>query len=537
MEGMRGLIKLNKKHDILQQYMFEGKSKRSIASELHVSRNTVRKYINEYEEARNNLLLNGEEIDKDRIIKLISQESKYDSSKRRPTVITEEIIDKIKFYLKQNDKYKQLGIKKQCMKAIDIHDALIEDGYTLSYSTTCGYVNRLQEKAKEAYIKQDYDYGDICEFDWGDVKLDINGKIKVFKMAVFTSAKGNYRFAVLYRKEATQFFLDAHVMFFEHTGGVYKTMVYDNMRVAVAKFIGKTEKEATKGLKSISLYYGFNYRFCNARKGNEKGHVEKSVEYIRRKAFSKNIEFNSLEEANTYLLSILDKLNNQTKKALDNRSPLQVFEIEKEHLLQKPPTYDIAVSKDLRVDKYSTIIIEGNKYSIPDNLVSKFVFVKIYPNKIRCYYKNTLIVTHKRLYGFNQWSLEIEHYKRTLLKKPGAISGSLAFKQINAKLQEIYHSHFVDQPKTFIEFLDLVTAYGLNEIEDVIKTLENNSVNITLDSIKLLISRAFNKYNYTENIDDVKGQNDEILKYASKALEQYNNLLGDTDDFMKEVCI
>ncbi len=24
-----------------------------------------------------------------------------------------------------------------------------------------------QEKAKEAYIKQDYDYGDICEFDWG----------------------------------------------------------------------------------------------------------------------------------------------------------------------------------------------------------------------------------------------------------------------------------------------------------------------------------------------------------------------------------
>lgn len=35
-----------------------------------------------------------------------------------------------------------------------------------------------------------------------------------------------------------------------------------------------------------------------------------------------------------------------------------------------PPAYDVAASKDLRVDKYSTITVEGNKYSIPDNLVS-----------------------------------------------------------------------------------------------------------------------------------------------------------------------
>ena len=45
------------------------------------------------------------------------------------------------------------------------------------------------------------------------------------------------------------------------------------MKVAVAKFVSKTEKVPTEDLLKLSIYYGFKYRFCNARKGNEKGHV------------------------------------------------------------------------------------------------------------------------------------------------------------------------------------------------------------------------------------------------------------------------
>ena len=38
-------------------------------------------------------------------------------------------------------------------------------------------------------------------------------------------------------------------------------MVYDNMKVAVAKFVGHNEKQPTKGLLTLSKYYGFNFRF------------------------------------------------------------------------------------------------------------------------------------------------------------------------------------------------------------------------------------------------------------------------------------
>ena len=58
-------------------------------------------------------------------------------------------------------------------------------------------------------------------------------------------------------------FQESHALFFEHIGQVYQTIVYDNMKVAVKKFVGPTEKEATDALLKMSIYYGFDFRFCN----------------------------------------------------------------------------------------------------------------------------------------------------------------------------------------------------------------------------------------------------------------------------------
>ncbi|WLY85466.1 hypothetical protein Q2T46_15710 [Thermoanaerobacterium sp. CMT5567-10] len=47
-------------------------------------------------------------------------------------------------------------------------------------------------------------------------------------MAVFTSAKGNYRFSKLFPKQDTSCFQEAHASFFENIKSVYHTVVYDN---------------------------------------------------------------------------------------------------------------------------------------------------------------------------------------------------------------------------------------------------------------------------------------------------------------------
>ena len=169
-------------------------------------------------------------------------------------------------------------------------------------------------------------------------------------MAAFTSAKGNYRSANLYHNQKMENFLDAHVKFFNEIGGVYHTVVYDNMKVAVKRFVSKTEKEPTEDLLKLSLYYGFKYRFCNVCSGNEKGHVERSIEYIRRKVFSKRDTFESIEEANRYLAEELKKLNARVTEYNKGKSPKDILEEEKSYLISLMPSYDTARTAELRVN-------------------------------------------------------------------------------------------------------------------------------------------------------------------------------------------
>ncbi|MCG4586803.1 IS21 family transposase, partial [Anaerosalibacter bizertensis] len=161
---------------------------------------------------------------------------------------------------------------------------------------------------------------------------------------------------------------------------------------------------------------GFKYRFCNARRGNEKGHVERSVEYVRRKVFSKKDSFETLEEANKYLEEELKKLNSKPQKHNENKSAKEFLEEELPHLIKLVPSYDISRVIELRVNKYSVINIEENKYSVPDSLVGKFVTAKIYPNNILVYHENELVAEHVRSFGANTWNIKIEHYLNTLKK-------------------------------------------------------------------------------------------------------------------------
>jgi transposase len=93
----------------------------------------------------------------------------------------------------------------------------------------------MENQAAEAFIKARYELGDVCEFDWGEVKLKVAGKMTKVQLSVFASAAGNYRYTVAFLKQDTPCFLYSHAEFHEHLGNVYKLMVYDNTRVAVKR--------------------------------------------------------------------------------------------------------------------------------------------------------------------------------------------------------------------------------------------------------------------------------------------------------------
>lgn len=112
----------------------------------------------------------------------------------------------------------------------------------------CNAIKDIERSKREAFIKQQYSWADAAEFDWGEVKLIISGKLRVFNMGVFVTCKGNYRYAYLYYSQKMENFLHFHCQFFEHVGGIYKETVYDNLKTAVAKLVGRNQKKPTEDL-------------------------------------------------------------------------------------------------------------------------------------------------------------------------------------------------------------------------------------------------------------------------------------------------
>ncbi|GAA0177165.1 IS21 family transposase [Clostridium sediminicola] len=516
------MITLNQKQQIILKFYREGKSQREIFRETGIARETIRRYTRLYEQKLKELsvLKDEDNIKKVDLITDIVEAPKYTSSGRKKRVLTDEIKDRIEYFLDENKEKIAKGMRKQQKRKIDIYDALISEGYSISYSTVQRTINSLSRKGREAYIKQVYNKGDVCEFDWGTVKLYISGSLKTFQMAVFTSAYGNYRYAILFPKQNTNSFQEAHALFFDKINGVYQTLVYDNMRVAIKRFVGRNVKEPTEGLLKLSLYYKFKFRFCNIRSGNEKGHVEKSVDVVRRKAFSHKDQFESLEEANAYLEMICEELNTALKYSNKGITAAQLLEEEKEYLLPQMPKFETAETRDLRVDKYSTIIVDSCHYSVPDSYVSCLIRTKIYSNKIICYYNNERIAVHTKKHGYNEWSFNIEHYLKTLSRKPGALANSVAVMQMNSTLYEIYMKYFSNKPKEFIDLIHLVKNKSLKEVEDAIDILLSiNPNDITLEKIKFICNRE--EPDIVAKIDD----NSEIVIYSQNILKSYSELL------------
>ena len=145
-------------------------------------------------------------------------------------------------------KVKVLGTHKQALTKQQIYELLKKQGFSLSYSTVVLEMKRIKNSGKECFIRQDYDFGDRLEYDFGEVKLVINGITKKYYIAVLSSPAGNFRWCYLYDNCKKDVFLDSHVRFFEMIGGVWKEVVYDNMRNVVSKFIGKNEKELNEDL-------------------------------------------------------------------------------------------------------------------------------------------------------------------------------------------------------------------------------------------------------------------------------------------------
>lgn len=524
---------------IVHLYRSGDYSRREIARKLGISRTTVDKVLAQYEATQ-------ETADHEALENLLTLQPAYNTQGRKPRKLSQAIASEIDKYLELNRQRRLRGMRKQQLKKIDIWQDLSRKGVQISYPTVCRYVTNKERETLQtdtkAYIRQAYEPGRECEFDWGELRITIGGVLRKLYIAVFTTCHGNLRRAYLFSRQDTLAFMESHRNFFREVKGVPYIMVYDNMRVAVKEFVGPNEKTPTEALSRMSAFYAFSFRFCNARAGWEKGHVERSVEYVRRKASIKD-HFATLTEAQAHFDAVCRQMDAEVSFGDAAEKQLRIS-ADIAAMRQWPGDMGCFEAVEYAVGKWSTVCVKGNHYSVPDRLVGQRVIVKLYSDRLVMIYDRQKIAAHERLINQGNWSLQLEHYLTTLLRKPGALAGSVALQQVPHLIRQLFERNFTHSPKEFLELLQYAKdhQYCFRDITDAATRLHHRGLHhLSSDQIKAeLYSTAPNQSGNERQIttaaqDLIPGQCLQIEQQASEAISYTDNLLNISSSNIKKV--
>ena len=534
------MISVTRKKQVLNYHITYGYGAKMIRSVMTregkqpMSRNTIRKLINRYEAIKASEGLAA-------ALEYAGRKDAFHTPKRQRTKLDEAACKYIEEWLEVNKRRKASGEGKQCIDMQEVWRLLTQEkGYDIGYSTVTAYARdyiareeaKKQPKSKECFIRQYHPAGEECQFDWGDVKLKIGGRKITVRMAAFVLPHSNHRRGFLFIREHTLAFMESHRNYYRSIGHIPQCMVYDNMKVAVKSFVG--EKEPTDALLDMSNFYGFHFRFCNARRGNEKGNVEETVKVLRKAAFSVRTEFDSLEEAQEYLDMVCNRLNHTAQSDATE----DIVRLAKEDFSAMMPWKDDFACFQLverQVSNYGTIDVENAHYSVPDTYTLCNVRVRNYTNKIEVLDENGKVVAAHEKVQEKQWKICLEHYLHTLSYKPGALKNSEALRQAPEGLRRLFGDCFRHTPKDFVELL----AYAKQEnktFDDVIEAYESLKKsrirNMSLDVLKSTLSAEKVNVNVTYIINSQ--QSEEIERNAVSglvaAMQIMNSQINNTQD-------
>ena len=136
--------------------------------------------------------------------------------------------------------------------------------------------------ARQAVVPLDPEVAREAEVDWGTAWVEMAGERSRVKLFVMRSRYSGKAFVRAYPWERQEMFFDAHMRAFAYYQGVFRTLVYDNLRTAVKKILRGKNRVEQERFVSFRSYYTYEARFCNPGLGREKGGVEGLVGFARR---------------------------------------------------------------------------------------------------------------------------------------------------------------------------------------------------------------------------------------------------------------
>jgi len=394
---------------------------------------------------------------------------------------------------------------KQRHTARRIYHRLVEEnGFEGSESNVRRYVRfaklRLGIARSGAFIPCDPEAGNEAEVDWGTAVAILSGEAVRLKFFCMRSKYSGKHFVRFYPCERQQAFFDGHARAFSFFGGVFPVLIYDNLTSAVQKVLRGRDRVEQEQFCKLRAYYSFEARFCNPDSGHEKGGVEGLVGFARRNYMVPVPEAASLDELNEKILARCVAYGSH-KPAGRDRTVNALYEEEKNHLVALPEEgFSNVQTYDSRADKYATVIVDKNRYSVPSRCAGFKVKVLLHVDRVEIFSGAKKLATHERLYGNNKWCLNPDHYLDLIQQRPMAFKSARPIRQWQENWPESLHvllERFCSAQgetkgiKDFVTVLMLYRDHASTEVEAAVKLAAESHIS-TSEGVRHILSSAAN---------------------------------------------
>ena len=389
-----------------------GEPARAIARDLGVSRNTVSKYR--------------KWADKEGFLKspgpadLGSLKAALDSLEPEKPGGPPSRVEPFRHFVEER--------RKEGVEIRALHGLLKERGYEGSYSSVRRFVEKLEERAPEVFVRVETAPGVEAQVDFGyagEIFDEEAGRKRRAWVFVMTLSFSRHQYAELVFDQKVSTWVELHVRAFEWFGGVAKRVVLDNLKAGIVRAVVH-DAEAQRSYRELAEHYGFLISPCRPRTPRHKGKVESGVRYVKRNALAGR-EFRSSREGNQHLWKWILEVAGVRDHGTTHEKPLERFQRERGSLIALPPTrYETTTWKRAKVHSDCHVTFDYSYYSAPHRLVGKELWLRATSRRVELYSQYERMTSHPRASKKGQWVTVFDHLPPE--KRDGIIPQPLAIR-------------------------------------------------------------------------------------------------------------
>jgi len=339
----------------------------------------------------------------------------YQTTKPRPSIV-DPFLPIIEEILKSD---RQVH-RKQRHTARRIFERLRDEhGYVGGETIVKDAVRAWKQHHREVFLPLSHPPGE-AQVDFGFADVWLAGELTKVALFVMTLPYSDAIFIQAFPRECTEAFLEGHRRAFDFFGGVPTRISYDNSKIAVASITGSRERKVTREFQRLKSHYLFVDHFCLVRRPNEKGHVERLVDFSRRNFLVPVPRVDSLEVLNVRLADDCQKdLLRQLRGKEASKSKL--LDEERQQFFRPIPVQTFESHRIVLTDANSLSLVrfDRNDYSVPTKYAHRPLTVVATVDEVRIVFEDCLVARHQRSWKKQQTLFDPVHYLALLERKPG----------------------------------------------------------------------------------------------------------------------